>query len=135
MCRLCLFIIRILLTSCCNRGRRNTYHHTSLIKIDGVEDSDAAKFYAGKRVAYIYKASKAKSGTKLRVIWGKLIRTHGTNGLFRAKFSTNLPVSDNHSFLTTIIGSCFSHLLSEPQFASFSILVAFKICNNKNYNI
>ncbi|CAN0360816.1 unnamed protein product, partial [Ectocarpus sp. 13 AM-2016] len=52
------------------RGLRNTYHHTSLIKIQasylngtdsiscyflGVEDKEASNFYLGKRIAYIYK--------------------------------------------------------------------------------
>ena len=50
----------------------------------------------GKRVAYIYKASTSKSGSKFRVVWGKITRGHGSNGVVRAKFSTNLPVSLYH---------------------------------------
>eukprot|EP01038_Epipyxis_sp_PR26KG_P009600 gene9600-12929_t len=72
------------------RGRRNTYHHTSLLKIDGVNDKDGSKFYFGKKVAYIYKASVPKSGSKFRVVWGKVTRGHGSNGVVRAKFATNL---------------------------------------------
>mmetsp|Transcript_15605 Transcript_15605/g.14131 ORF Transcript_15605/g.14131 Transcript_15605/m.14131 type:complete len:114 (-) Transcript_15605:39-380(-) len=72
------------------RGRRNTYHHTSLIKVDGVNENSASSFFAGKKVAYIYKADKVVKGSKLRVVWGKLTRTHGTNGVFRAKFDKNL---------------------------------------------
>jgi len=34
-------------------------------------------FYLGKKVAYIYKASTEKRGTKIRVIWGKVTRPHG----------------------------------------------------------
>jgi large subunit ribosomal protein L35Ae len=75
------------------RGRRNTYHHTSLLQVDGVNDSKAGSFYHGKKVAYIYKAKTAVSGSKFRVVWGKVIRSHGTNGVLRAKFSTNLSVS------------------------------------------
>jgi ribosomal protein L35AE/L33A len=56
----------------------------------GVEDKEASKFYLGKRIAYIYKA-KAANNTKFRVIWGKVCRAHGTNGVIRAKFRTNLP--------------------------------------------
>eukprot|EP00752_Nemacystus_decipiens_P012796 g11331.t1 len=73
------------------RGLRNTYHHTSLIKIQGVEDKEASDFYLGKRIAYIYKAKTLKNGTKYRVVWGKVCRGHGTNGVVRAKFRTNLP--------------------------------------------
>jgi large subunit ribosomal protein L35Ae len=76
------------------RGRRNTYHHTNLLKIDGVNDKTASDYYLGKKVAYIYKAQAQKSGSKFRVVWGKITRAHGTNGVVRAKFSTNLCVSD-----------------------------------------
>lgn len=31
----------------------------------------------GKRIAYVYKGSKEVGGTKIRVIWGKITRTHG----------------------------------------------------------
>jgi large subunit ribosomal protein L35Ae len=75
------------------RGRRNTYHHTNLLKLDGVNDKKSSDFYLGKKVAYIYKASTPKNGSKFRVVWGKVTRSHGSNGVVRAKFSTNLCVS------------------------------------------
>ena len=34
-------------------------------------------FYLGKKIAYIYKGSTEKRGTKIRVIWGKVTRPHG----------------------------------------------------------
>ena len=71
-------------------GRRNTYHHTSLIKIDGVNDSSASNFYMGKKVAFIYKAKVAKAGSKFRCVWGKVTAGHGNDGVVRAKFSKNL---------------------------------------------
>lgn len=72
------------------RGRRNTYHHTNLLQIEGCQEKTAADFYLGKRVAYIYKAKAAKAGSKFRVVWGKITRRHGSNGVVRAKFATNL---------------------------------------------
>jgi large subunit ribosomal protein L35Ae len=88
-----IFITTIFVSSCYHRGRRNTYHHTNLLQLEGVNDKAASNFYLGKKVAYIYKAQKAVSGSKFRVVWGKVMRGHGTNGVVRAKFSTNLSVS------------------------------------------
>ena len=34
-------------------------------------------FYAGKKVAYVYRGQKEVRGTKIRVIWGKVTRPHG----------------------------------------------------------
>ena len=36
------------------RGLRNQYASTSLIKMEHDKDKDAAKFYLGKRIAYVY---------------------------------------------------------------------------------
>lgn len=72
------------------RGRRNTYHNTTLVQIDGVQDAKTSEFYHGKKIAYVYKGKTAVQGKKYRVVWGKVTRAHGSNGLVRAKFSTNL---------------------------------------------
>ena len=74
------------------RGLRNQYNHTSLLKISGVDSSESTDFYLGKKVAYITKVSKAgKDGSKFRVNWGKVTRSHGSNGVVRAKFDKPLP--------------------------------------------
>ena len=63
----------------------------SLIKIQNVNQKSDTDFYMGKRVAYIYKAKKEINNSKFRVIWGKVSRPHGNNGVVRARFRTNLP--------------------------------------------
>ncbi|KAG7293112.1 60S ribosomal protein L35B [Staphylotrichum longicolle] len=73
------------------RGRHNTHPKTSLIKIEGVDDTTGANFYLGKRVAYVYQGQKEVRGTKIRVIWGKVTRPHGNSGVVRAKFTNPLP--------------------------------------------
>ena len=45
------------------------------------------------RVAYIYKAKREINNSKFRVIWGKVCRAHGNNGLVRCQFRKNLPPS------------------------------------------
>jgi large subunit ribosomal protein L35Ae len=56
-----------------------------------VNESDAAKFYLGKKLCYVYKAKTKKKGTVYRTSWGKVTRSHGTSGVVRAKFKKNLP--------------------------------------------
>ncbi|TLS25823.1 hypothetical protein PpBr36_07699 [Pyricularia pennisetigena] len=73
------------------RSRHTNRPETSLIKIEGVDDTNAANFYLGKKVAYVYRAQKEVRGTKIRVIWGKVTRPHGNSGVVRAKFTTPLP--------------------------------------------
>lgn len=40
----------------------------------------------GKKVAFVYRASKEVRGSKIRVIWGKVTRPHGNSGVVRAKY-------------------------------------------------
>ncbi|KAK3713885.1 60S ribosomal protein L33B [Vermiconidia calcicola] len=73
------------------RGKKTQNPNTSLIMIEGVDNPKAASFYLGKRIAYVYRGKREVRGTKIRVIWGKVTRTHGNSGVVRAQFRHNLP--------------------------------------------
>ena len=73
------------------RNRDNQHANQAIMKLEGVNDEQAAKFYLGKRCVYIYKALKYHQGTKFRTIWGRIARTHGAKGGVIARFSPNLP--------------------------------------------
>mmetsp|Transcript_26528 Transcript_26528/g.62262 ORF Transcript_26528/g.62262 Transcript_26528/m.62262 type:complete len:110 (-) Transcript_26528:122-451(-) len=73
------------------RSHANQYERQALISLDGVNSKSEVDFYLGKRVAYVYQASKAVKGSRYRVIWGRVQRAHGNNGLVRCRFRTNLP--------------------------------------------
>ncbi|TKY59685.1 60S ribosomal protein L35a-3 [Spatholobus suberectus] len=73
------------------RSKSNQYPNTSLIQIEGVNTKEEVGWYAGKRMAYIYKAKVKKNGSHYRCIWGKVTRPHGNSGIVRAKFKSNLP--------------------------------------------
>ncbi|TFY74849.1 hypothetical protein EWM64_g9162 [Hericium alpestre] len=75
------------------RGKRNTRPNTSLLQIEGVASKEDAQFYLGKRVAYVYRAKKEIHGSKVRVIWGRVTRSHGGSGAVKSKFRSNLPPS------------------------------------------
>merc|ERR1712006_19292 len=75
------------------RSLRSQSTDTNLIKIQGVEDTKSAEFYLGKKVLYMYRAKTKKNGSFMRTVWGKVMRSHGTSGTVRAKFSKNLPPS------------------------------------------
>jgi large subunit ribosomal protein L35Ae len=69
------------------RGLRNQKNTVSLIKIKGCDDKEATEFYLGKKVAFI---TKGQNGD-YRVNWGKVARSHGSNGVVRCRFRRNLP--------------------------------------------
>merc|ERR1712023_60712 len=73
------------------RSLRGQSTHTNLIKIQGVDDTASTDFYCGKKVLYMYRAKTMKNDSYMRTIWGKVTRSHGTSGVVRAKFASNLP--------------------------------------------
>jgi hypothetical protein len=44
-----------------------------------------------QRIAYVYKAKREINGSRVRVIWGRISRSHGNTGVVKSKFTSNLP--------------------------------------------
>ena len=73
------------------RGKTTQREGQALVKIQNCSDLNGAKFYLGKRVAYVFKAKNTVNNTRYRVSWGKVIKTHGHAGSVRVSFTKNLP--------------------------------------------
>ncbi|KAF9919434.1 60S ribosomal protein L33A, partial [Modicella reniformis] len=73
------------------RAKRNQRPDISLIQIEGVKTIADTEFYLGKRVAFVYRAKREVNGSKIRCIWGRIIRAHGGSGTVKARFRNNLP--------------------------------------------
>lgn len=86
------------------RGQRVQPHKVSLIKIEGVNTIDDARYYFGKRVAYVYKAKRA---TKNKMT--------GKDTRYRVIVC---PLEDLYRLLIP----CFCSI---PIFASVSVLFSF----------
>merc|ERR1712006_28701 len=55
------------------RALTNQKNHTSLIKIQGVDDSADLKFYLGKRIMYMYRTKTEKDDTRFRVCGARCV--------------------------------------------------------------
>merc|ERR1712130_424056 len=77
------------------RSNHRQYPNIALLKIEGVNSKEDTQFYLGKRVAYLFKSKNANGLNNVafhkKVIWGKVTRSHGSSGIVRARFNTNIP--------------------------------------------
>ncbi|KAG2391243.1 60S ribosomal protein [Vigna angularis] len=99
------------------RSKSNQYPNTSLIQIENVNSKEEVAWYAGKRMAYIYKAKVKKNGSHYRCIWGKVTRPHGNSGVVRAKFKSNLPPRSMGARIASENPFCLSLLLCPWRYA------------------
>ncbi|MEM5812273.1 MAG: 50S ribosomal protein L35ae [Candidatus Aenigmatarchaeota archaeon] len=65
------------------RGAHTMHGNQLLIEIEGVNSKELAARYIGKRVVWTTPAKKK--------IFGKIVKTHGNNGVLRARFPKGLP--------------------------------------------
>jgi len=72
-----------------SKVQQNT--NQSILRLEGVNDSNAASYYFGKRVVYIYKTTSGQKDSRFRTIWGRIARAHGNTGAVLARFNHNLP--------------------------------------------
>ena len=73
------------------RSKTTQNSSQALIQIANCKDKSQAKWYLGKRVAYVFKVKSTVNNTRYRVSWGKVINTHGHLGSVRCSFRKNLP--------------------------------------------
>lgn len=93
------------------RSKRNQDPKTSIVQLENVNTPEEARWYLGKRVAFVYRGTNPdKKGDKTRTIWGKITRVHGNSGAARARFSTPLPPQSFGAFLRVV-----NHILYTPS--------------------
>ena len=68
------------------RSKRIIKPNQALLEIQGVVSKEEAQFYAGKKVASVWKSDKHEI-----INWGVITQPHGNSGVVRAKFEKNLP--------------------------------------------
>ncbi|XHG09553.1 hypothetical protein AWENTII_012605 [Aspergillus wentii] len=74
---------------------------------------DSHSFYLGKKVAFVYRAKREVRGSNIRVIWGKVTRTHGMlwlEELRKWKWETNMT-----SQVTPVLSVLSSATTSPPR--------------------
>jgi large subunit ribosomal protein L35Ae len=65
------------------QGMFRQYPHNILIRIPGIDSSNSAAKYIGRKVIW-----RSESGKKLV---GKIVKTHGRNGVLLSRFKKGLP--------------------------------------------
>ncbi len=64
-------------------GQRTQKNKCALIRVEGIDDRDAAAAYIGRRVVWV-----SPSGRRLI---GKVVGVHGRKGVLRVRFRKGLP--------------------------------------------
>ena len=85
------------------RARMSQRSNQALVHIENCADKDSAKWYLGKRVAYVYKVKNNVNNTRYRCLWGKVMNTHGHNGAVRCAFRKNITPSAMGALLRVML--------------------------------
>jgi large subunit ribosomal protein L35Ae len=72
------------------RSRTHQWENQALVEIQNCKSKADAKWYMGKRVAYVFKVKNIANNTRYRVQWGTIMNTHGAAGMVRVKFLKNI---------------------------------------------
>jgi large subunit ribosomal protein L35Ae len=72
------------------RYRIGQVMNQALVTIQNCADKAGARWYMGKRVAYVYKVKNTVNDTRFRCSWGKVVSTHGHAGAVRVTFNKNI---------------------------------------------
>jgi large subunit ribosomal protein L35Ae len=72
------------------RYRIGQVMNQALVTIQNCADKAGARWYMGKRVAYVYKVKNTMNDTRFRCSWGKVVSTHGHAGAVRVTFAKNI---------------------------------------------
>ena len=73
------------------RGKTTQNESQAIIHVQNCADKAGARFYLGRRVAYVFRGKNTVNDTKFRVHWGTVVNTHGHIGAVRVHFKKNLP--------------------------------------------
>lgn len=85
------------------RARMSQRSNQALVHIENCSDKASAKWYLGKRVAYVYKVKNTVNNTRYRCVWGKVMNTHGHAGGVRVTFRKNITPSAMGSLVRVML--------------------------------
>lgn len=111
-------------------------------QIEGCRKKEHGNFYVGKRCVYVFKAKTRKAvpqkpyvKSRVRAIWGKVTRLHGSTGAVRARFRKNLPGHAMGQRIRIVSISCVNVMTKSVKITENRIVFNCAIERNAAENI